>query len=149
MDEVDKDILNTIQTDLPIDSRPFLKVADKIGISEDEVIDRVKNLKDRGYIRRLGGVFDSNKLGFKSTLVALRVTPGRIEEVAEKVSSYKGVTHNYQREDYFNLWFTLVSKDESELNSILDEIESFDGVEKLLDLPALRVFKIGLNLSVK
>ncbi|UMZ73209.1 AsnC family transcriptional regulator [Natranaerofaba carboxydovora] len=149
MDEVDKDILNTIQAEFPIDSRPFLKVADKIGISEGEVIERIKSLKDRGYIRRIGGVFDSNKLGFKSTLVALRVTPGKLEEVARKVSSYKGVTHNYQREDYFNLWFTLVAEDENKLNSILDEIESFDGVEKLLDLPALRVFKIGLNLSVK
>lgn len=149
MDQIDKKILNTIQSELPLKSRPFLEVGNKININENEVIERVKNLREKGFIRRLGGVFDSKKLGFESTLVALRVEADKIEEVAKKINGYKGVTHNYERDDYFNLWFTLVGSDKEEIKKTLEEIENFEGVEKLLNLPAVKVFKIGLNLSLK
>lgn len=149
MDEMDKRILNIIQAELPVDNRPFLKIAGQVGITEDEVIDRLKKLKEKGFIRRIGGVFDSNRLGFESTLVALRVKPGRIKEVAEKINAYRGVTHNYERDDYFNLWFTLVAGDKEEIQKILSRINEFSEVEKLLNLPALKLYKIGLNLSIK
>ncbi len=148
MDEMDRRILNIIQVEFPISSRPFLEIAERVKISEDEVLKRVKMLKEKGFIRRLGGVFDSKKLGFESTLVALRVQPEKIEEVAEKINVYSEVTHNYERDDYFNLWFTLVAGDIEEIEEILDNIKEFSGVEKLLNLPALKLYKIGLNLRL-
>ncbi len=146
--QLDKSILNIIQKDFPVSSRPYLEVAKLIGSSEDEVLSRVKTLKEEGVIRRMGGVFDSGNLGFVSTLVALKVDQDKLEEVGEKVSSLEGVTHNYERAHSFNLWFTLVSSSKPEMEITLKEIENYSGVEKLRNLPALNLFKIGVNFKL-
>jgi siroheme decarboxylase len=108
----------------------------------------VKRLKERGVIRRLGGVFDAKKMGFSSTLVAARVTAEQLEQVARQVSALPGVTHNYQRDHDFNLWFTLTCSTTAELAEILAVVETLPGVEKLRRLPALRLFKIGVNFQL-
>ena len=149
MDQTDKKILNIIQTEFPIKSRPFLEVAERTGIDEEEVIQRVKNLKSKGLIRRFGGVFDSKKLGFETTLVAAKVEPARVDEVAKRINEYPGVTHNYLRDDYFNLWFTVVAKSKEEIQDILEEMRLLSGVEKLIYLPAEKLYKIGLNLILE
>ncbi len=148
MDDLDKKILNYLQKDFPITSRPYLKIASKLNLDEDEVIARVKRLKEDNYIRRIGGVFDSKNLGFETTLVALRVNPGKVEKVASYINKYKGVTHNYEREDYFNLWFTIVAGNQMEIEEVLSEVKKIDGVEKLLNLPALKLYKIGMKLNL-
>lgn len=148
LSNLDRKILNIIQKDFPISSHPFQKVASMLDSTEKEVFSRVQALKEKGVIRRLGGVFDSKKMGFVSTLVALKVPPGKIEEVGRKVSALAGVTHNYQREHSFNLWFTLVAASEKELQASLALVNSYPAVEKLRQLPALHFFKISVNFSL-
>ena len=148
MDSVDKKLLNRIQSGFPVESRPFQALGEELGLSENEVISRVRSLKEQRIIRRLGAVFDSGKLGYHSTLIAMCVSSEKIEETARIVSSYDGVTHNYQREDKFNLWFTLIAESEERLEEILDEIRQKTGISNMLNLPAIRLHKIKVNFDL-
>src|SRR5512136_179296 len=103
MDTTDKKILNIIQKDFPVVAEPFKAVAEKLGLGEDDVLKRIKNLKDKGIIRRIGAVFDSKKMGFVSTLCAARVPEERLKAFVDVVNSYAGVTHNYRRSHEYNV----------------------------------------------
>ena len=146
MDAVDRQLLNILQQDFPLVSRPFLTLAWKLGLSEGEVIDRIASLKDRGFIRRIGAVFEPQRLGYTSTLCALKVPPDRIEEVARLVNSYPGVTHNYLREDEYNMWFTLIGPTRENIEGIIREIEGKTGLA-VMELPALKCFKIRVHFD--
>ncbi len=143
--KLDKKILNIIQKDFPLAAYPFREIASAVGSTEEEVLFRVKEMRKKGVIRRLGGVFDSRKLGFISTLVVLQVAPHKLEEVGNKISSFEEVTHNYQRNNSFNLWFTLTAETEEKLRERLEAIQRLPGVEKLRNLPAERLFKIEVH----
>jgi len=145
---LDRSLLNKLQAGFLRVPRPFAELGRQLGITEEEVLARVAALKESGLIRRIGGIFDSQKMGFASTLVALKVESEKVEEVAAAVSSYQGVTHNYERKHEFNVWFTLVAVSAEELQKTLDEIISLPGVVKLRNLPALRLFKIGVNFDL-
>ncbi|MGD9325976.1 MAG: Lrp/AsnC family transcriptional regulator, partial [Desulfobacterales bacterium] len=97
LDEIDKAIINRIQSNFPIASRPYLVLAEDLDLTEEEVLERVLRLKKTGIIRRIGGNFVPGKLGFVSTLCAARVPADKIDQFAEVVNRYPGVTHNYQR----------------------------------------------------
>jgi len=146
--DFDKRLLNLIQTDLPLEKRPFATIAERLGTGETEVIERLKFLKEQGFIRRIGPFFDSGRLGYVSTLVALRVRPDRMTAVAKAVNRYSGVTHNYEREGDFNLWFALISPSISSQTKVLAEIEKFAGVEQLISLPATRKFKVSVQFKL-
>ncbi len=145
--EVETLLLNQIQSDFPLDAQPFKKLAVKLDISENAVIDLIERLKKRGVIRRIGAVFDSQKLGLKSTLCAMKAPVQRLNEIAELVNSYPEVTHNYAREHEFNLWFTLIAEDEKRMTEIIEEIEKKTGVEQILNMPALNIFKINVGFK--
>jgi len=147
MDKIDKRLLTIIQKDLPICSHPYQKIGEKLGISEEEVIERVRKLKEAGIIRRMGGVFDSRKLGYKSTLCAMEVPRDKLEEVVQVVNKYVGITHNYLRPHQYNLWFTLITPSKDKLEKVITEIEEQSGL-KVYNLPALKLFKIKVNFSV-
>jgi DNA-binding Lrp family transcriptional regulator len=104
MDTIDKKILNIIQKDFPIAAEPFEAVAEKLGLTEDEVLERIARMKQEGIIRRIGAVFDSKKMGFVSTLSAARVPEDKLKTFVEVVNSYAGVTHNYRRNHEYNVW---------------------------------------------
>lgn len=144
----DKSLLNLIQTDLSFDKRPFAVLAEKLKTEESVVIERLKFLKEQGLIRRIGPFFDSTKLGYIGTLVALEVKEEYIPQVAEVINSYYGVTHNYEREGNLNLWFTLLSPDLGKQNEILETVRNLDGVVRLLNLPATKKFKVSVQFSL-
>ena len=146
MTEDEKKLLNRIQADFPVASKPFEELAGELGIAENVVMGLVKKLKESGIIRRIGAVFDSQRLGYKSTLCAMKVSEQDLDEVAAIVSAYPEVTHNYGREHEFNLWFTLIAKDEKRLMQIIEEIKAQSGCE-ILDLPAIRLFKINVSFE--
>ena len=148
IDEIDSLILNRIQSDFPITSRPFLAVADELGISEKEVLDRVMRLKEDGIIRRIGGNFVPGKLGFVSTLCAARVPEGQVDRFAEIVNRYPGVTHNYQRDNKYNVWFTFIAPSMEVIEENLKQISRDSGIEDILNLPATKVFKIRAEFEV-
>ena len=103
LDEIDKAIINRIQSDFPIASRPYLALAEDLNLTEEEVLERVLRLKKIGIIRRIGGNFVPGKLGFVSTLCAARVPADKIDQFADVVNRYPGVTHNYQRDNTYNV----------------------------------------------
>lgn len=149
MDDDMKQILNVIQSDFSLESRPFLKLANQLNITEEEVILSIAELKRLGYIRRLGGVFDSRNLGYRSVLCALSVPEDKIFEVAEMINTYHGVTHNYLRNHEYNMWFTLTAPTSTYLTNILEEIKIKTNIQEIMTLNALNTFKIKVNFKLK
>ena len=111
-------------------------------------MDCVLGLRENGVIRRIGAIFDSNRLGYRSTLCAIAVPPQRVEEVAALISGYPNVTHNYQREARYNVWFTLIAPSAGRIAEILAEIADHTGIDDILDLPAIRLFKIRVDFDL-
>ena len=148
MDEIDKSILNEIQSGFPITERPFKVLGERLDLQEDEVIERIKNLKSEGVIRRIGGNFDSRNLDFSSTLCAARVPDAKLERFVEVVNGYKGVTHNYLRDNDYNVWFTVIAEDRDAIEACLDEISSETGVPDILNLPSIKMFKIKVDFEI-
>lgn len=148
IDELDKKILSIIQTDLPIAPRPFDVLAERLSVEADEVIRRIASLRSAGVIRRLGPVFDSAGLGYSSTLVAARIPPDRLEQIAQLVSSLPGVTHNYSRDHKFNLWFTLTAPSAGQIESTLEDLRRQTSIAEFFSLPALTVYKIRVNFQL-
>ena len=148
LDTIDKAILNRIQSDFPIEPRPYETIARELGLTEDQVLQRVQALRTEGIIRRIGGNFVPHKVGFVSTLCAAKVPEDQIEAFAAVVNKYTGVTHNYQRENAFNIWFTFIAPSREEIAQNLDRISRETGVTTILNLPATKVFKIKAQFDV-
>ena len=148
MDDMDRRILNRIHSNFPITPRPYLTIAQELDLDESEVIHRLMRLKQKGIIRRIGGNFFPEKLGFVSTLCAAKVPEDKIDAFAEAVSRYPGVTHNYQRDNSFNIWFTFIAPSMEEIEEKLEEISRSTGVEDIINLPATKVFKIKAHFDL-
>ncbi|MBR9981956.1 MAG: AsnC family transcriptional regulator [Desulfatitalea sp.] len=148
LDGTDKAILNRIQSDFPIESRPYDAVARELGLTEAVVIERVRALKQAGIIRRIGGNFVPDKVGFVSTLCAAQVPADRIDDFAAVVNRYPGVTHNYQRDNPFNVWFTFIARSREEIEQSLARIAAETGIQTILNLPATKVFKIRAQFDL-
>ena len=148
LDTIDRAILNRIQSDFPITSRPYMPIADEVGISEDDVLKRLVRLKEKGIIRRIGGNFVPNKLGFVSTLCAAKVPEDKIESFAKIVNRYPGVTHNYLRDNKYNIWFTFISPSMEEIEANLESISKETGISDIINLPATKVFKIRAHFDL-
>mgnify|MGYP001079147591 CR=1 FL=1 len=148
MDDIDRKILNRIQSRFPITPRPFLTIADELGLTEEEVISRTVHLKNSGIIRRIGANFVPGKLGFVSTLCAAKVPEENVERFAEVVNRFPGVTHNYLRDNAFNVWFTFIAPSREEIEKNLQKIAEETGIDEILNLPATKVFKIKAKFKV-
>jgi DNA-binding Lrp family transcriptional regulator len=148
MDDIDRKLLNLIQEDFPVTAEPFAEAAGHLGIGEAEVRRRIRRLKGRGIIRRIGAVFDLRKLGFASTLCAARVPEEKMAAFVGIVNACPGVTHNYRRDHDYNIWFTLIAPGEEELAATLADIRRKTGVEDILSLRAVRTFKINARFDV-
>ncbi|MCP4106245.1 MAG: Lrp/AsnC family transcriptional regulator [Desulfobacteraceae bacterium] len=148
MDDIDRAILNRIQSDFPITSRPYLSIANDLGLSGEDVLNRLVRLKENGIIRRIGGNFVPEKLGFVSTLCAAKVPEDKISLFAETVNRYPGVTHNYKRDSHFNIWFTFIAPSMEEIKSNLKAISEETQIKDIINLPATKVFKIKAHFDL-
>lgn len=148
MDELDKSILNRIQTRFPLTTRPYDTIADELGTTEAEVLERVSRLKENGIIRRIGGNFVPGKVGFVSTLCTARVPEDKLEVFAHTVNAFPGVTHNYIRENAFNVWFTFIAPSMEIVRENISRISESTGVKSILNLPATHVFKIKAKFDL-
>ncbi len=147
MDTVDRLILNEIQRNFPVTRRPFLVLARKLRIPEKEVLRRVGRLKEAGIIRRIGASFSSHGVGWSSTLCAAKVPAPKVDEFVSIVNTYPGVTHNYERDGEYNIWFTLIAPSPKRIHQIRAEISKKTGVKEMIDLPALKMFKIAVDFN--
>ena len=148
MDDTDRRILNRIQSNFPVTARPYAAIGRELDLSEEEVIARVGRLKANGIIRRIGGNFSPEKLGFVSTLCAASVPAEHVDAFAAVVNRYPGVTHNYMRDNHFNVWFTFIAPSMEVIETNLAAIARETGVQEILNLPATRVFKIRAKFDV-
>jgi len=147
MDKHDNALLTTISAAFPLAPRPYARLASELGLSEDEVIARVRNLKSGGVIRRIGAAIDPRSLAWYSTLCAVEVPQDHIEEYARIVNAFDEVTHNYVRAGVPNCWFTVIAPDKLRADEIVGAIRSALNLP-VLELPATRVFKIGVRFSL-
>ena len=148
MDKLDTEILNEIQWEFPLVVNPFDEMAKKFRISSNEVKDRLIQLKRKGVLRQLSAIFDTRKLGYTSSLVAMEIEPDKLEYVAHQINKHPGVSHNYERDHEFNLWFTLAVPPGSDLEKELGKFSKLDGIKKTRMLPTLQLFKIGVKLDM-
>lgn len=149
MDLLDSKLLNIIQKGIPIVEKPFDIVAQELGVEPEEVIIRLKRLKEDGYIRRLGGLFSTAKMGYKSTLCAIEVPEEIFASVAELVNSYKQITHNYRRNHRLNMWFTLSTKTQEEKQAIFDKIKEKTGGNEVYEFPSKKVYKLNTFFNME
>ena len=147
MDEYDKELLNLMQEGLPLCERPFLDLAQRLGLGEEDVISRVRSMKEGDIIRRIGGIFDSAAMGFAGTLCALSVPDGMVEEAASAINRHDGVTHNYLRDDKYNIWFTAAAPSWEDLNRMISEISGSVGAD-VLSFPTVKKFKVEARFPV-
>ena len=146
IDEIDRALLNEVQSAFPVESHPYAILGSKIGISEEEVLQRVVKLRRAGIIRRIGASINSRGLGFVSTLVTASVPVDQLERVVSIINSFQGVTHNYLRKHAYNVWFTLIAQSQEEKKRIIEEMMEKTGVE-LHEFPAKRIFKIRVDFK--
>lgn len=144
---LDARILDVIQSDFPLVSRPYAEIGRRVNASEDEVLARVRALKGSGLIRRMGANFQSRKLGWFSTLCAARVPKDRLDAFTEELNRHVGVTHNYLRAHRLNVWFTYIGPSREEVRTKLDAITKRTGID-ILNLPAVTMYKIKVDFRM-
>ena len=148
MDDLDKEILNEIQWSFPLVTRPFDAIAKKFNTTPEIVKERLNSLKESGVLRQLSAIFDTRKLGYTSSLVAMEIESDKLEHVASQINRHPGVSHNYERDHQFNLWFTLAVPPGADLKTELEKFNVLKGIKKVRMLPTLQLFKIGVKLDL-
>jgi DNA-binding Lrp family transcriptional regulator len=148
MDELDKEILNEIQWSFPLVTRPFDAIAKKFNTTPEIIKERLNSLKEIGVLRQLSAIFDTRKLGYTSSLVAMEIESDKLEHVANQINRHPGVSHNYERDHQFNLWFTLAVPPGTDLKQELEKFNVLKGIKKVRMLPTLQLFKIGVKLDL-
>ena len=150
MDDADRRLLDRLQNELPLVERPWAALAADIEMPEEELLNRIAQLRSEGVIRQISAIFDTRRLGYRSSLIAASTKPGTQQLAADIVSAHPGVTHNYEREHAFDLWFTLAVPPDSRigLDETIELLGRMADVESIRPLPAIQFFKIGVDLDM-
>jgi DNA-binding Lrp family transcriptional regulator len=148
LEELDRELLNAVQWDFPLVSRPYAELGERLGISEADVRARVEQVKRAGVLRQLSAIFDTRALGYSSSLVAAKVDPDRIDDAAAVISGHPGVSHNYKRNHAYNLWYTIAVPPGEDLAAHVDVLHEKAGCAVTRLLPTLKLYKIGVKLDM-
>ena len=148
LDDLDRELLNAVQWDFPLEPRPFAVLAERLGIDEPQTRARVQKVKDAGVLRQLSAIFDTRALGYSSALVAAKVAPEKIDAAANVVSEHPGVSHNYKRNHAYNLWYTVAVPPGESLDDHVDVLHRSSGAIVTRKLPTLKLYKIGVKLDM-
>ena len=148
MDLTDRNILNVIQTRFPLVERPYAHIGEEVDLAEDEVIERIRELKSKNVVRQVSAIFDTRRLGYKTTLVAMRFPEDELDTAAQIINQHPGVSHNYARNGNFNLWFTLAVPPYEDLAESVADMARETGAETYRLMPTIKFFKIGVNFDM-
>jgi DNA-binding Lrp family transcriptional regulator len=151
-DALDRALLERLQYGIPLTGEVWDSIGSGMGITGEDVLRRLRMLHAGNVLRSIGPVIDPGEVGLgASSLIALRVPEGRIEEVAAIINEYREVSHNYRRDNPYNLWFTLTGPSWEELDRVREEIRDRAGLgnEDMLDLPRRKRFKIGVRFHIQ
>lgn len=147
---IDRQLLNAVQKEVPLIPEPFAQIAGELDMSETEVLERLRHWRDdEGVIRQISAIFDTRKLGYTSTLVAMQIPEEKINEAARIVNAHPGVSHNYERSHEFNLWFTCAVPPGMNLEEHIDRLHDLCGATSTRILPTLKMFKIEVRLDME
>ncbi len=146
LNAIEKKLVNGWQQGFPLSPRPYAQIADELGVQENDVIESLASLKQRGILSRVGAVVRPNTVG-TSSLVAMAVLPEHLENVAQIVSIQPQVNHNYERENRLNLWFVVTASSDIELEQVLSRIEQRTGYDTI-KLPLEKAFHIDLGFAI-
>ena len=151
LDDVDKRLMNLLQSSFPLAPEPFAAVAAQADLAVDEVLARTRRLLEGRIIREITPIFDTRALGYSSMLVAAKVDSENPHRAAKIINSHPGVSHNYLRTHEFNLWFTIATPPDSGLGleGTLATLQRLTGAESIRQLPTLTLFKINMNLEME
>ena len=148
LNTVDKKLLNLLQADFPLTPRPFEVLGRELGISEVKTIERVQSLKEEKIIYWIGGIFDPSRLGYQTTLVAMHIPDGRLDEAAGLISEHPGISHNYARNHHYNLWFTLALPADRSLDDVIADLSTRVGSKATMSFPAQKLFKLKVYFDM-
>ncbi|MBM3939822.1 MAG: Lrp/AsnC family transcriptional regulator [SAR202 cluster bacterium] len=148
MDLTDRQLLNVLQSDFPLAEEPYKVLGARLELTEGEVIERIARLKKRNVVRQVSAIFDTRRLGYETCLVAFRYPPELLNKGAYRVNKHPGVSHNYARNGYFNLWFTIAVPPDDDLQSTVERLARETGAIAARVMPTIRFFKIGVNFDM-
>ncbi len=148
LDLTDRKLLNILQSTFPLAERPFLEMGQELDLTEEQAIEAVSSLKDRNVVRQISAIFDTRRLGYKTTLVAMRFADEDLDAGARVINEHPGVSHNYARTGPFNLWFTIAVAPDESLEDTVEEMSRRAGAETYRMMPTIRFFKIGVNFDM-
>ena len=148
LEELDRELLNAVQWDFPLEPRPFAALGERLGLDEPAVRARVARVKELGVLRQLSAIFDTRALGYGSSLVAAKIDPDRVDEAAAVISAHPGVSHNYKRNHAYNLWYTIAVPPGESLEQHVDVLHRESGALVTRRLPTLTLYKIGVKLDM-
>ncbi len=148
LDSIDEKLLNLAQVEFPLTREPYADLGLCIGIDGYEVIHRIEQLRAKGLIRQISPVFDVRSLGYKTTLVVMRVAKTELDRAAQLIREHPGVSHGYKRDHHFNLWFTLAIPSKATVETELERFASPVEAETVFALPAIKLFKLRACFAV-
>jgi DNA-binding Lrp family transcriptional regulator len=146
MDEIDRRIINALQTGFPISERPYQEAAQALGLSEPELLERLEKLLKDQTLSRFGPLYDAEAMGGALTLAAMQIPEERFDEVAEIVNEFPEVAHNYARNHALNMWFVLATETPGQLQQALASIERQTGLT-VYNMPKITEYFVGLKLE--
>ncbi len=144
-----KEILLRVQKNFPLTPKPFEAIAKELEMEEREVISIIQKQKDEKIIRQTSAIFDTKSLGYKSSLVAFEIDENRIDEAVEIINNHPGVSHNYERNHNFNIWFTMAVSPDTKLGleKTIEALAEVTNANDFIILPTLKLFKISVKLD--
>ncbi|HEY3413739.1 MAG TPA: AsnC family transcriptional regulator [Armatimonadota bacterium] len=148
LDDCDKSLLNALQWEFPLAERPFQAIGAAVGLPEEEVLARIERLRRDHVIRQISAIFDSRRLGYKSSLVAMAFPKDLEERAVQIVNAHPGVSHNYQRNHAFNMWFTLTIHPSMDLETEMNRLGDAAGATSSRLLPTIKLYKINVKLDM-
>ncbi len=148
MDSTSRILIDRIQRSFPIASEPFRALSEGLEISEGEVRERIRLLKEQRAIRQISAIFNTGVLGYRSSLVAMAVPENALDRAAQAVNAYPGVSHNYLRPGNFNMWFTIAVPPGQSIEEVVDQVAAKAGGWPALVLPAKKKYKLAVVLDL-
>ncbi len=148
LDDIDRKLVDLLQIKFPFSRQPYADIGLKLGIGEEEVISNIRQLRSSGIIRQISPVLAAGSLGFKTTLVAMRVAEERMARAAQIIIGHPGISHGYARDHFLNFWFTLATASTEDIEEILAGLAKSIQAEVFFTLPAVRLFKLRTHFSL-
>jgi siroheme decarboxylase len=146
---IDKRLLNLVQREFPLDRYPYDVLGRALGVDGELVIRQLKSLKSQGIIRQISPVIDARRIGYQPTLVAAHVNQDEVERAEESIIRHPGVSHGYERDHYYNIWFTLSVAQGLSMDGELARLTASFAAQEIFALPSIKVFKIGAYFDME